>query len=107
MGRGQKKSEIGRGEAFFCPRPTFRALSYLSRFDSRRSPRGKEETTRSLNLVEDRQMKSFELSETSFKDTITSANTRRVLKKSVRSIRSERKVRLSYKRNNNLWSVRI
>ena len=115
MGRGQKKSELGRGEAFFCPRPTFRALSHLSRFDSRRSPRGKEETTRSLNLrifcakkqEKDRQMKSFELSETSFKDTTTSANTRRVSKKSVRSIRSERKVRLSYKRNNNLWSVRI
>ena len=34
--------------AFFCPRPTFRALSHLSRFDSRRSPRGKEGTTRSL-----------------------------------------------------------
>ena len=33
---------------FFCPRPTFRAVSHLSRFDSRRSPRGKEETTRSL-----------------------------------------------------------
>ena len=73
MGRGQKNSEMGRGEAFFCPRSTFRALSHLSRFDSRRSPRGKEETTRSLNLrifcakkqEKDRQMKSFELSETS------------------------------------------
>ena len=54
MGRGQKKRE-GGGEKqkeeerdvnlslllpspsrFFCPRPTFRALSHLSRFDSQR-----------------------------------------------------------------------
>ena len=65
-GARKKKSERGRGEAekemvlsaspfplslFFCPRPTFRALSHRSRFDSRRSPRGKDETTRSLAII--------------------------------------------------------
>ena len=55
VGRGQKKRE-GGGEKqrkllpspshiSVCPRPTFRALSHLSRLDSRG---GKEETTRSL-----------------------------------------------------------
>ena len=34
--------------SLFCPRPTFRALSHFSRFDSRRSTRGNEEITRSL-----------------------------------------------------------
>ena len=44
MGRGQNKKREGGGVG----RPTFRALSRLSMFDSRRTPRGKEETTRSL-----------------------------------------------------------
>ena len=35
---------------YFCRRPTFRALSHLSTLDSWRSPGGKEETTRSLHL---------------------------------------------------------
>ena len=57
MGRGQKKREGGGDNfslllssplsLFFGPRPTFRALSG---FHSRRSPRVKEETTRSLRL---------------------------------------------------------
>ena len=32
------------------PRPTFRLLFHLSTLDSRRSPGGRKETTRSLNL---------------------------------------------------------
>ena len=49
MGRGQKKRGLlPSPPRFFCPRPTFRALSHLLRFDSRRSLRGKEETTCNL-----------------------------------------------------------
>ena len=32
----------GQASCFFCPRPTFHALSHLSRFDSQPSPRGKD-----------------------------------------------------------------
>ena len=57
MGRRQK-SESGGGVketklplSLFLSSPTFRALSHLSTLDSRRSPGGKEETTRSLVLI--------------------------------------------------------